>query len=113
MADSINFTDPLMLSFFGLFGLMLSLAQCEVIEIVPGQGSQGLFAALAAAKPGDEIVVKAGTYVLQQPGGSWYREINVNGEPTNPIVIRAAEGETVVLQGTAVKQIALYKSLEI
>jgi hypothetical protein len=56
-----------------------------------------LWGTLAALAPGDEVVVHEGVYSTNT--GSWYKEVVLNGTAEAPIVVRAAEGETVVIEG--------------
>jgi hypothetical protein len=80
---------------FGL-GLLPGGAAAATFEVHPGDD---LFAVLDALEPGDEAIVHEGSYTTQQQGGSWYREVVLEGTEAAPIVVRAAEGETVVLSG--------------
>lgn len=62
-------------------------------NVVPVSTAAGLTAALAAANPGDVITLAAGTYVGAFP-------ISRDGTAANPIVIRGASRDTVILDAT-------------
>lgn len=64
------------------------------IDVYP---TDNLWAALSSVAPGTEILVHAGVYDNQ--GGSWYHGIHLAGTEAEPIVVRAAEGEVVVIEG--------------
>jgi hypothetical protein len=87
-------------------------AAAEAATIVIGPSTAGTseqFENLAnALKPGDELVLRGGTY--SQTGRRAI--VNVNGTPDRPIVIRAAAGERPVLTRPA-SQINAYNNLEI
>ena len=79
--------------------MLLVIALCAnaaTTEVNPGED---LFGILENVVAGDEVVVHAGTYTSQQGGGSWFRQLTLNGTADEPIVIRAADGETVVIEG--------------
>ncbi len=82
------------LSFLGL--LFWNSALAEVIEVNPGDD---LFAALENLQPGDSVIVSEGTYSTQSSSGSWYQDVTLNGTEESPIIVRAAEGESVVIEG--------------
>ena len=65
-------------------------AAATVYEVSPGADLQSFVDALA---PGDELVLHGGTYVL-----SSRFSIQAVGTPTRPIVVRAMDGETPVVQ---------------
>lgn len=72
-------------------------AHATVYEIGP---ADDLVGAIAALVPGDELVLAGGSYVL-----SGYFEIAVAGTAGQPIVIRAKDGETPVIEQQAVQNI--------
>ena len=47
---------------------------------------------LADLSPGDEMVVHAGTYSIQDEGENRFREVVLDGTAAAPIVVRAAAG---------------------
>lgn len=65
-------------------------ASATTIEIGPGDDLQ---AAVDALNPGDELVLRGGTYLLTSRFS-----IQAVGTPTRPIVVRAKDGETPVVQ---------------
>ncbi len=67
------------------------------MPVIDVTATDNLWAALASVPPGTEIVVHAGVYDNQ--GGSWYHAVHLEGTEAEPIVVRAAEGETVVIEG--------------
>ena len=75
---------------------LLFVPAALAIDVYEGED---LFAAIAALGPGDELVVHAGTYSTRSSGGSYYREVTLAGTEAAPIVVRAADGETVVIEG--------------
>jgi hypothetical protein len=68
----------------------LAPAAATTYEVSPGADLQSSVDALA---PGDELVLHGGTYVL-----SSRFSIQAVGTPTRPIVVRAMDGETPVVQ---------------
>jgi hypothetical protein len=82
-------------AFAGLY-LAPAPVAAEAFDVYPGDD---LFAVLGALAPGDEVIVHEGTYSTRQDGGSWYRDVVLAGSEAAPIVVRAADGETVVLSG--------------
>jgi hypothetical protein len=71
-------------------------AAADTVDVYP---ADDLFGTINALAPGDEVVVHEGTYTTQQDGGSWFREVVLSGTEDTPIVVRAADGEAVVLSG--------------
>jgi MYXO-CTERM domain-containing protein len=74
--------------------MMISLPMvvfAATIEVYPEDDA---FAAMQMLQAGDELVMHAGTYKV--PG---FVELTLNGEETQPIVIRGAEGELVIIEG--------------
>lgn len=76
--------------------LLVSLAFATTVDVWEGDD---LWAALDALPPGTEVIVHSGTWTTQEPSGSWYRELVLNGTEAEPIVVRVADGETVRLEG--------------
>ncbi len=74
---------------------LLGGALAATIEVGPGDD---VWTAAAALAPGDELVLEEGTYSTYS-GSSWYRELVLTGEEGAPIVIRAAEGAEVIIEG--------------
>jgi MYXO-CTERM domain-containing protein len=64
-------------------------AAADVYTVTP---ADDLPAAIAALQPGDELVLGGGTYSIAQ-----LFEIGVSGTADQPIVIRAADGETPII----------------
>lgn len=75
----------------------LEEARAATVEIDP---SDDLPAAVAALMPGDELVLAGGSYILSQ-----YFEIAVSGTEMAPIVIRAKDGETPIIEQQAAQNI--------
>ncbi|MCA9694898.1 MAG: hypothetical protein KC636_35295, partial [Myxococcales bacterium] len=73
--------------------LVLTLTFAADVDVFP---QDDLWAALGSAAAGDTITVHAGTY--QTPG---FVELNLQGTQNAPIVIQAAAGEVVVIQGVS------------
>jgi parallel beta-helix repeat protein len=97
---------------FRAAAVWLSLALIEpvsALEISPGDDVRG---AIGALQPGEELVLHGGTYTLD----SGFR-ISVNGTATEPIVIRAAQGEKPVIRQASpnhnVIEIAASRYLEV
>ncbi len=68
-----------------------TVARAETYEVSPGDD---LFSVWEELGPGDEVIVHGGTYVV---GG--YHTQHWVGTEDAPVVVRAAEGETPVIQG--------------
>ena len=68
-------------------------ATAATVHISPGDD---LWGAVAALEPGDTLEIHEGTYSTFT--GSWYRSVSLAGTADAPIVIRAAPGESVLLQ---------------
>lgn len=81
---SIRFTSALLAT--------LCFGSSAMAEVIPIDTSGDLIAAVAALQPGDELVLAGGTYELQSKF-----TISVEGSETEPIVIRAADGEAPVI----------------
>ena len=71
--------------------LTLALTFAATIDVYP---QDDLWSALSDLQPGDEVIVHEGTY--QTPG---FIELVLNGTEGMPIIIRAADGESVTIQG--------------
>ena len=71
-------------------------ASAATYDVYP---ADDLFGILEGVVAGDEVVVHEGTYSTQQPGGSWFRHLSFQGTAAAPIVVRVAEGESVLLEG--------------
>lgn len=69
------------------FGLLFGLAGIANARIVPANNAASLIAAIAAAQPGDEIVLANGVYAL---GGNHGVNCTNAGTAAAPIVVRAA-----------------------
>lgn len=78
-------------SFAALAALILAAppATADVIEVTP---TGDLRAAIAGLRPGDELVVRGGTYTMSSRFG-----VTIVGTAAQPIVIRAADGEQPVI----------------
>ncbi len=77
--------------------ILLALsAQAATYDVNPGDDLFGIIEGVVA---GDEVIVHAGTYSSQQQGGSWFRQLTLNGTEADPIVIRAGDGEAVLIEG--------------
>ncbi len=77
--------------------LFLSLALGATYEVSEGED---LWEAIGALQPGDELIVHEGTWSTQKnSGGSWYREVVLEGTQDDPIVVRTGEGEAVLIEG--------------
>ena len=72
-----------------LLGLWSNVAHAEVVEIDP---TGNLPMAIAGLSAGDELVLGGGTYNLTSK-----LTVTVQGEPNNPIVIRAKAGEEPII----------------
>ncbi|HMI92897.1 MAG TPA: right-handed parallel beta-helix repeat-containing protein [Polyangiales bacterium] len=68
-----------------LFSLSPALARADVIEVGPGDEVE---AALNALRPGDELVLRGGTYELED---AWH--LTLQGTEAAPIIVRAKQGE--------------------
>lgn len=79
----------------GIF-LLVSGALCQAVEIGPGDD---LEAAVASLSPGDELVLRGGTYAIS--GNTTLRAI---GTPSQPITMRAKTGERAVINQSSSNQ---------
>jgi hypothetical protein len=79
--------------------LLAGRALAEVVELAPGDDVEG---AINAAQPGDELVLAGGMYELADRFG-----VSVHGTESQPIVVRAADGETPVLHRPSADQNAI------
>ncbi len=83
----------MVLKFSALFlSVLLPLAIVSAEEIGPEDDLRG---AIAALQPGEELVLRGGTYTLNSRF-----LITVNGTAAAPIVIRAKDGERPVIEQT-------------
>jgi len=76
--------------------LTVALALAAPIDVWEGDD---LWATLADLPPGAEVVVHGGTWTTRQGSGSWYRALVWEGTEAEPIVVRAAEAESVRIEG--------------
>ncbi len=85
---------------------LLALPQAEMVRV---ETTDGLRAALAAAKPGTQILVEPGTY----PGGQQFSDIV--GRSDAPIVIRASDPDNPpkIVGGTSGWQFSRVSYLEL
>ena len=71
--------------------MMLSFLLAAEIHVNEGEDLKG---ALQSAQAGDEIIVHEGTYVT---GSKW--SLDFQGTADEPIIVRAADGEAVRIEG--------------
>ncbi len=76
--------------------LLATAALSATIEVHDGED---LWGPMSALQPGDELIVHEGTWTSQQSGGSWFREVALDGTQAAPIVVRAADGVTPRITG--------------
>lgn len=74
----------------GVVLLAMMAGQASAAEIAPGDDLPG---AVAALKPGDELVLRGGTYSFDRR-----LRIAVNGTASRPVTIRARDGERAVIR---------------
>jgi hypothetical protein len=87
---------PLLMGFAMLFPLVSASALASVVEITP---ANDLRASIAALRPGDELVLRGGTYALSSRFA-----VTVVGTAALPITIRGKTGETAVIHMTTTSQ---------
>ena len=75
---------------------ILATAHAATYEVGP---SDDLFAVLENLSAGDSVTIRGGTYTTQSGGGSWFRQLTLNGTESDPIVIEGAPGELVRIEG--------------
>jgi MYXO-CTERM domain-containing protein len=77
-------------------GLVAQTARAASVEVGPGDGVE---AAMNALKPGDELVLRGGTYTLTD---AWH--VTIRGTEQAPIVVRAKDGELPKLNRPGIDQ---------
>ena len=90
----MSFVRPALI--LAMLALTATIADAATIEIFPSNadasGNEEFETRVNALAPGDVLILHGGIYTQ-----TCRRAITVNGTPTNPITIRAADGETPII----------------